>query len=237
MNRAVFLALLLGITLSTIFMLPPFQQVDSAMAMEIPDEIGVWRTKPYPVSQKELDILAGDTEFSKAACGVPRYSEMSYITGRAPTDVADLSIVMSGHDIANSIHRPERCMPAQGHRGLQGSSSTLELANGKTIPVRRILSRFDPGSGEEATAVTYYFFVGETRITEDHLKRTLIDTRDRLFKGRAQRWAYVSVTMPYLDQPDPPRGAPLTLEAADKKIRELLVELADRNINWEQIRG
>ncbi|MBB5350816.1 hypothetical protein HNR46_001050 [Haloferula luteola] len=245
MKRALLLTALLAAGLSTIFFLPDFKEVDSAMSLNVPEHLGLWDLEGYPPSEKELAILAKDTRFAKAHCRLPRQEEFSYITGRSPYDFADLSVVMSGYDLANSIHRPERCMPTQGHRSLVSSTSTLELAHGGSIPVTRLLSKQDqaietPEGRKVIThnCLTYYFFVGHSSITESHTERTLIDIRDRVIKGEAQGWAYVTATMPYSLESELPMGSPLLpLPDADKKIRQLLAELAEENIQWANIQG
>lgn len=234
-------AVLISAVMSAIYLLPPLDEAESAMGMEIDTFIGAWETKTYPPSELELNILAKDTEFSKAHCLRRRLEEMSIIDG-TPVDRIDLSIVLSGHDLATSIHRPERCMPAQGHRSIQSFKDELELLDGQRIPVMRLLSKQSLGYGPPEDrkfitrdCLTYYFFVGEQSITRDHTKRTLIDIKDRVLHGKAQRWAYVSATMPFIESEDREFGGPLNFEMADKKIRQLLKELADSNIAWEQI--
>ena len=244
MIRSLILAALLAGTFSAIFFLPDFKEKPSAMSLEIPTFLGSWQTESYPPSEKELKILAKDTRFSKAHCALRRTEEFSFLTGVSPIDFADLSIVLSGYDLANSIHRPERCMPAQGHHSLRSSTATLDLDTGVQLPVTRILSKQDlaiAGEGERQhitrACVTYYFFVGQHRVTRSHTQRTLIDIKDRVFKGEAQSWAYVSITMPYAEQSDDLDGALLNLDQADKKIRQLLTELADENIDWSAVVG
>lgn len=244
MKRYLILTLVLGLGLSAIFAMPEFKQAECALDTEIPDIISGGRTAKYPASDKELAILAKDTEFSKAKCLVPRKEEMSYITMESPMDMIDLSIVLSGYDLANSIHRPERCMPAQGHEIISSQADSLELNNGESIPLTRLVSKLTvlvgpPEDQQHVTydSLTYYFFVGNKEITNSHTERTLIDIKDRVLLGKAQRWAYVSASMQFLDQENPPFGAPPTLEKADKKIRELLKELAERNIDWDDVKA
>lgn len=242
MIRSFVLAAALGITMAAIYFLPPFEQVESAMSIKIPTYLDSWQTESYTASDKEVSTLADDTKFSKAKCGLRRVEEISYITGKAPIDIADLSIVLSGYDLANSIHRPERCMPAQGHRGLVASRSELELDNGRTIPLTRLLSKQDlafgpPEARKHVTtdSVTYYFFVGAETITADHTERTLIDIVDRVAKGEAQKWAFISASMPFHETEERQYGDLPSLEMADTKIRQLLKELAESNIDWARI--
>ena len=234
------LPVVMAVILSGIHLLPKAgEMAPSAISMDLPQQLGGWVYRPKPPSKEEIDLLAQDTEFSKAVCWSPRSGEYTPITGEAIPDRIDLSVVLSGHDLNNSIHRPERCMPAQGH--LIGSSSRvdLELPNGKTLPTRRLLSVQSIALNEERTeyanykCVTYYFFVGHNAITQDHLKRTLIDIKDRLFHGMDQRWAYVSASMWYGDVPWIKNG--VTLEEADRKLQAFIKGLAMEQIDWEQI--
>ena len=243
MKPAIVLTAILAAGLSTIFVLPDFKQAECALDTDIPESLSGGRTAKYNPSDKELAILANDTEFSKAKCLVPRLEEQSFITMTSPADVIDLSIVLSGYDLANSIHRPERCMPAQGHKIQSSQSDELDLGDGRKIPLTRLVSKLTqavgpPEEGKYVTVdnLTYYFFVGRNSVTNSHTERTLIDIKDRVFHGEAQRWAYVSASIRFLNQPDRPFGAPPDLEMADKKIRELLKELAEKNIDWSKVR-
>ena len=244
-SRAVILALILAATCSAIFVMPKFAQTESALNLEIPPRLGGWDAETLPPSDKEIAILAEDTRFAKAICHRPRSEEMSYIFGTSPTDQVDLSIVLSGHDLANSIHRPERCMTAQGHRIQEAGKSSLTLPDGQSLPLTRLLSKKDirvPGPDGEprdltVNSITYYFFVGEESLTADHTERTLIDIHDRVIHGKAQRWAYVLLSTYYQDEREHEYGAPLlTLELADRKVREVIAELATRNIDWAKAR-
>ena len=242
MVRSLIPAVLIAAVMSAIYVLPPLDEAASAMDMEIDSFIGAWETRTYPPTELELSILAKDTEFSKAHCFRRRLEEMSFIHGTSPVDRVELSIVLSGYDLNTSIHRPERCMPAQGHRSIRSSKDELELPDGRTVPVTRLLSKQELGYGPPEDrkfitrdCLTYYFFVGEHTVTRDHLKRTLVDIQDRVLKGTAQRWAYVSATIPYIDSEQREIGDPLNFEMADTHLRRLLAELADSNIDWDRI--
>lgn len=242
--RSLILAAILGVALSSIFFLPPFRNTESAMGMDIPKEINGWVTYPREASKEERESLAADTRFSKATCAKIRPGSWDFVSGRSEVEaVADISIVMSGHDLANSIHRPQRCMPAQGHELYGEQRSVLEIPGGRSIPVRCLLSRKNfpiENSKETITRhfLTIYFFVGHEVVTDDHSKRTKIDMKDRLKKGEAQSWAYVTVGTQFkVDNNTPPDGqVPIPdLAEADKVVRGLLADLVARNIDWKQI--
>jgi hypothetical protein len=207
--------------------------------MELPAEKGGWDFNEQLPSEAEKETLAKDTEFSKAVCLKPRPGEYDP-NGQDVMDRVDLSVVLSGADINNSIHRPERCMPAQGHNILSSNDRNIDLGNGRTIEVKRLRSVQRLPLNEKRTeflelnCVTYYFFVGHDRITNDHLGRTIVDMKDRLLKGRDQRWAYVSTSMwfgklPWLENE-------LTESEADAKLTDFVKGFSERQIDWDQVR-
>jgi hypothetical protein len=132
-------------------------------------------------------------------------------------------------------------MPAQGHEIFQSEKLTVAVKNDRQVPVRRLLSiqtlKDEKGNVvSKNNAVTYYFFVGHERITENHTRRTLFDIKDRLVNGEAQGWAYISVTMVFGNAKAGLSGELPDFETADLAVRNLLGELAAKNIAWEQIR-
>jgi hypothetical protein len=240
MKRPLILLGLLTAGLSTAFLLPDFRQTPSAVRMEIQEKLGAWTAHQVQETKAERDTLAPDTRFAKAVCLKPRDGNSSFFyTG--PQDVAHVSIVLSGFDLANSIHRPERCMPAQGHEIYQSEKLVVAVKDNRQVPVRRLLSvqtTKDEKTGvvSKYNTVTYYFFVGHERITENHTRRTLFDIKDRLMNGEAQGWAYISVTMAFGSAKAGLSGELPDFETADLAVRNLLGELSTTNIAWEQIR-
>jgi hypothetical protein len=162
--------------------------------------------------------------------------------GYGVPDRVDLSIVLSGADINNSIHRPERCMPAQGHNITSSSDRILNLPNGRQLTTKRLVSiqsqRVAANDDREEyvkfDCLTYYFFVGHDHVTNDHLKRTLIDMKDRLVRGMDQRWAYTSVSMWYGKVPW--IKAEISAAEADAKLQKFLADFAENQIDWNQVK-
>jgi hypothetical protein len=240
-KRGFILAAILGAGLSSIFILPPFKVTESAMSLEIPEHLGGWTTEKVDPTEKEVGSLAKDTRFSKARCIQVREYEYD-ATGRRLADMAELSIVLSGEDLGNSIHRPERCMGAQGHIIYGSEKTELDIPGSGPMPTRRLLSKLKLPTGEakddfiEVNYLTYYFFVGHETITENHSRRTLVDMQDRLKKGQAQKWAYVLVSMPFKAEGSPAAFDKLPdLETANAKVRALLGDISAKNIDWKQI--
>ncbi len=237
--KALILPLFLGGTLSGIYSLPSVGKVaESAVKMELPDFIGSWSLEKSPPSEAEIGTLSKDTKFSKAQCFTARPGEVT-VGGYLIPDRVDLSVVLSGADINNSIHRPERCMPAQGHNITGSSDQLLKLSNGRQFLAKRLLSvQTLPATLERKkplrfNCVTYYFFVGHNHVSDDHLERTFTDMKDRLVRGMDQRWAYVSVSMWYGKLDWIPKE--VTEAEADTKLRKFLTNFSEEQIAWEQI--
>jgi len=231
----------LGLGLALIYVLPSVGDIaQSAVIMELPKAKDDWQFQLIPPSEAERRTLASDTEFAKAVCMRPR-ARSFFDTSDPQFDRIDFSIVLSGHDLNNSIHRPERCMPAQGHNITESRTVSIELENGRVLTARRLLSVQSIPTNEQRTefirlnAITYYFFIGHDRITHDHLARTFIDMKDRLMRGMDQRWAYATTSswfgkLPWLEDE-------VTEEAVDAKLIEFIRDIAERQIDWEQVRS
>ena len=57
--------------------------------------------------------------------------------------------------------------------------------------------------------------------------------KDRLVLGMDQRWAYVSASMWYGKVPWIENE--VTIEEADEKLREFLIEFGEEQIDWDMI--
>jgi hypothetical protein len=146
---------------------------------------------------------------------------------------------LSGYDINNSIHRPERCLPAQGHMLHGKSDAVITLPNGRRLPVRRLESqqriRLREDSDEVAVidSLIYYFFVGHRRISNDHYQRTFIDMKDRLLHGQDQRWAYVTMATALGEVPW--SGRTVSREEAEANLAGFCADFAARTIDWNEV--
>lgn len=228
------------VLLSGVYLLPSAGEVaQSAIIMKLPMQKGTWKFDEKLPSKEEIDALAKDTEFSKAICSSTwsgRYNQR----GEDIPDRIDLSIVLSGSDINNSIHRPERCMPAQGHTIYSSSDLSLEMKGQDSLPMKRLVSmqrlplNQDGTEFMEMRCITYYFFVGHDSFSNSHLERTLIDMKDRLIKGLDQRWAYVSVStwygkIPWMEDE-------ISEQEADQLLVNFMKDFSSEQIDWNQIK-
>jgi EpsI family protein len=171
--------------LGSVFLVPRDVAFEpAAVNSSLPEDVGDWNGTDQAITQFERDVLGPDTQFARKVYRNPRGDELF------------VSIVFSGPDMNTSIHRPERCLPAQGWTVADTRQVALSTPAGPLNVTRLHNMRNDrPSSGRNITiySLDYYWFVGHIDETASHLERTWIDIRDRLLKGRNQQWAYVTV--------------------------------------------
>src|ERR1700730_351216 len=184
-KRLASLQLVLLTGLGSVFLIPKDVKIQpAAIDPSLPEFVGNWHGVDQSVTQLERDILGPD----------PQFVRKLYTRG---TDQIYVSIVLSGPDMNTSIHRPERCLPAQGWTISDSKTITLPVPSGllKTTRLHNIRSvRTDNGQVLTLNSVDYYWFVGHSDVTSSHFERTWIYMRDRILKGQNQQWAYVTVT-------------------------------------------
>ncbi len=219
----------LGIILSVIFFIPEKVELQSSsMTTELPlrFELSGWYGIRKQESPAERKTLAPDTLFSKADYRLLYSSDWE----QQMPDV-HVSLVFSGNDMNQSIHRPELCLPGQGHLNLLGTDTNLTLNNGKEVKFTRLTSfrRNDDLPDKKLHYIHYYTFVGKGNIRHSHTQRTICDILDRTLKGKVQRWAYCQIGTYW----SPHLG--ITQEDADSLIQKLICQLLPEIINWEEI--
>ncbi len=192
-NRFVILNLVLLVGFLCVLLIPDAPPIQPAsIRMELPAELGAWEGAIIEPSEAELAVLSDDTEYCKRL-----YSRSEPTSLFDQLQAVNVGIVLSGNDVNNSIHRPERCLPSQGFKGLQLSTIDVPVAEGN-LAVRRILSHRDlplrDGGSLRLTNINYYWFVGHEHVTESHYDRTFLDMYDRLVSGYNQRWAYFTIS-------------------------------------------
>jgi len=216
---AILLAVLLA-GLGSIFLLPQqlgFQPV--GVEADLPKMVGGWYGQDLAVSDKEKSVLGQDKGTSIA--------RKSYHNGVGYEIVA--SVVLSGEDMSRSIHRPERCMPAQGYTVIDKSSVPVVLPDRGMIRVTRLQNvRNTPaedGTTNSIYNVTYYWFVGHTDTTDSHIVRTWLDMKDRLVHGYNQRWAYITVAAQI---PPGVENDPKTQKVIDGWMKDFIKQLVPK---------
>lgn len=225
MRARLLLLLVLSITgLGAVIALPDHvDMLPSAVKMKWPEIAGNWvKVRDTVESPQEKSILAPDTQFAKS----------QYIHADSNLQV-DVGIVLSGMDPNNSIHRPERCLVAQGHSSLIRQGREITLADGRVLPVMRLFTSLKwvetrkdgPPVHHSNNFLTYYWFVGNDLLTNSHYGRTLRDIRDRLLRGANQRWAYFTVSVPLVDNEQTRALATNADTEIDQYLRKFISEV------------
>ena len=185
LKRLVSLQLILLGGLGSVFFLPKDIRIQPSMVnLQLPAMVGEWQGHDEAVTAGERDMLGPDTQFARKL----------FARG---TDEIYVSVVLSGPDMNTSIHRPERCLPAQGWTIASSETTAIPLANGELKATRLHNIKSVPvQNGQTFTfrSLNYYWFIGHEDVTPSHYERTWIDIRDRVLKGQNQQWAYVTVT-------------------------------------------
>ena len=214
-KRLIILLGILGLFFGGLLALPSAPQMKpSRLAKQLPSEFGVWLGKPREPSEAEKQKLAKDTEFERMEYH-DRYDNLSPI---------EVSIVFSGKNLSQSIHRPQVCMRAQGWEFLSEKFVTMKdvLPGGTDMPMKELICRMprmlppETPEGKPRPVLTsdgkqsyiwkafYYTFFGHEKIVPGHYERTLEDMKDRIFQGHDQRWAYATfstyITQKFVDQ-------------------------------------
>ena len=185
-DRLTVLLVILIAGFGAVFLLPTSGKTEPVgIKLALPDYVGKWYGVEQPITERERQVLAGDTEFARKV----------YKDGMG--DAVFASIVLSGHDLDNSIHRPERCLPAQGWTIADSRTLGVPLPAGGKLQVTRLHNvRQVPTRDGKTVSIynlNYYWFVGYNHLTASHLERTFLDIQDRVLKGYNQRWAYITV--------------------------------------------
>ena len=185
-NRLVVFLLALVVGLGAVFFLPASAKTEPVgIKLALPEYVGPWYGVDQPITEPERQILAGDTKFARK----------QYTDGAGNSIFA--SIVLSGGDLDNSIHRPERCLPAQGWTIADSRNVAIPIPGGGKLEVTRLHDvrqiRTRDGKTVPLYNVNYYWFVGYHHLTASHLQRTFLDIKDRILKGYNQRWAYITI--------------------------------------------
>src|SRR5258708_25588378 len=161
-KRLIVLLLTLLAGFGAVFFLPASGKTEPVgIKLALPDFVGKWYGVDQPVTERERQMLAGDTEFARKV----------YNDGLGNAVFA--SIVLSGHDLDNSIHRPERCLPAQGWTIADSKTVAVPIPSGGKLQVTRLHNvRQVPTRDGKMISIynlNYYWFVGYHHMTASHL--------------------------------------------------------------------
>ena len=145
-----------------------------------------------PACNGELDeITLGEKRILPADTVIEKKEYVSV----AGSPVA-VSIILSGKE-QKSIHRPQQCLPAQGHV-IEGSQVISVPLKGRPALDVMLLDLRKAGTTLDGRRYRYlssyaYWFVGTDRETPYHLQRLFWMSSDRVFRNINHRWAYIAI--------------------------------------------
>jgi EpsI family protein len=210
------LAILLAATVAAVlFFGEPGSIEESGIIRKLPDTIGAWKGNDvfYCNSMECMNTFAaeGTAEGSPCPyCGEPLSLISKVEASLLPEDTllarkryrnpageqVVVTILITGAQ-RSSIHRPEWCLPAQGHSIVSSRPHKIPLKDRDPVTVRLLELRREPIDGSQRTrgfASAYaYWFVSRERETAYHLNRMLWMAFDSIFRNTTPSWAFISV--------------------------------------------
>jgi EpsI family protein len=186
-KRLAILLVVVAIGMGSVLVLPQqlgYQPVGAELAL--PEFLGEWWGKDAEVLKKERDVLGQDTDFARK----------TYASGADDTILA--SVVLAGQDMMTSIHRPERCLTAQGWQVGHQSQRTIDVPGMGRLEATRLQNlkyiRLENGTSVPVNNLCYYWFVGYRERAATHEERVWRDMLDRITRGYNQRWAMIMIS-------------------------------------------
>jgi exosortase len=180
------LALLLG-TLLLCYFIPEPRTGSPGVVTDLPDEVGPLMSFPQPISLAELTLLPKDTTFARKTYGPP---------GGDPFDRILCTIVESGQT-PHGLHRPERCLPAQGYIIRQTQVVDVPLKSGHELKAKLLSLEHPYWIAKDKQIIVhsklFYWYVGDNVTTPYQMQRLFLTNWDLLFDRLNQRWSYVYV--------------------------------------------
>jgi hypothetical protein len=184
-------------------------------SIHLPSTVAGFSSQLLPVTREELEWLPPDTTYGRR-----RYwAEDGF--------QVQVSGVLMGSD-RTSIHKPEFCLPGQGFRILRRTQDhiLIEHPHRYYLPVTRLDAlrevQTPDGRVERIGAVYVYWFLSDTRLSNDHFERMWWLAADLIRTGELQRWAYMGCLSPC-----PPGMEDAAYARIQTPIQELVPEFQD----------
>lgn len=229
------LPLILAITVGSIYFLPEKgNSAECSISMELPLGLNPrgWSGERRQETERERTLLAADTKFAKA--DYKKELSLDEAMNNVSPTLCHVSIVRSGVDLNNSIHRPERCLPAQGHYDLKSSIVSVPIDGHGSIRMTKLDTKQNVTQSNSSTPIIlnsmhYYVFIGHKQITHNHIERTFLDMQDRVLFGRDQHWAYFQISTAYGEE------IGISKETAKANTELLINQLLTELIQWNEL--
>ena len=187
----------------------------SCLETDLPHELGGWVGRDVFFCHNEMCLRELETEtpdMSCPYCGQPLVKGWSLAEKRQlPPDTwlarrkyrnaegaeVTVTLVLSGMEQV-SLHRPQMCLAGQGF-DMAGEKTVRFGGNGRESLDIRLLeihrrSQMPYGSRMEWSGYYAYWFTDGRHVTPYHLVRMFYAASDRIFAGKAPRWAYVAIS-------------------------------------------
>lgn len=151
---------------------------------EIPERCPECGEELHGMTSIEQDVLGADTQFVR-----------STYTDTAGREI-HVTLVLSGKR-RSSIHRPQRCLVAQGYTLGKSRLASLPREGRSDLSVMALDLARGSGAGDgrgSETGTYLYWFVGQGRETPRHLTRMFWLAWDRIVHSVGHKWAYVSIS-------------------------------------------
>lgn len=138
-----------------------------------------------------IDPITGE-ELSSASyqerIGLPSDTEIiKSIYTNNTGDELFVTLVLSG-ETRGSIHRPQWCISAQGYNIIATSFPCYRNYGDRKVALLELET-----SNKKNKSFFCYWFIGQNHSTPYHTSRVLHMASDRIIKGHATRWAYISI--------------------------------------------
>lgn len=178
-------------------------------SVALPERVLDFGSRIEPVSKLVWEWLPKDTVYGQRVYQATNGSEVA------------VTVVLMGAD-RTSIHKPQYCLEANGWRitSQELTAIPIQEPHPYSLPVMKIaISRTMavPGGGSVVrNGFFVYWFVADQELTATHKERMWWMSRDLLFHGVLQRWAYVSCLV---------HCAPGQEEAAYGRLREFVAAM------------
>lgn len=197
---------------------------EPAIRLELPASVGAWTGTDVFFCQKEecMHSFTADDLDDETTCprcggdidtvslpeklGLPEDTVIVRKQYALPSgEQIFVTVVLTGAR-RSSIHRPQWCLPGQGHT--IESSRVIEVPFEKRGPLSVMLLdltrpvRSASGREQNRTSSYAYWFVGKEHETPYHLQRLIWMAADNIFLGASYRWAFISVAASRMEGSD-----------------------------------
>jgi hypothetical protein len=152
----------------------------------LPETVAQYDSREMEADKSMLDYLPPDTSYVQRIYAAPDGFQLQ------------AQAVLMGTD-RTSIHKPERCLPAQGWAVDESRSGEeivhIQKPHQYDLPVMKLLATKSAEQDGKLTTwrgIYVYWFIADNQLATKHTSRMWREAKDLLLTGTMERWAYVS---------------------------------------------